>query len=76
MNSTQVFMIAVPEDTRESAPQAVAAAMLAPARALSPDRPGKTTTALGLVAPGYAADCLLSNPGEVRADRHLRRPQD
>ncbi|WP_156149442.1 hypothetical protein [Bifidobacterium coryneforme] len=47
MNSTQVFMIAVPEDTRESAPQAVAAATLAPARALGPDRPGKTTTALG-----------------------------
>lgn len=47
MNSTQVFMIAVPEDTRESAPQAVAASTLAPARALGLDRPGKTTTALG-----------------------------
>lgn len=47
MNSTQVLMIAVPEDTRESAPQAVAASTLAPARALGLDRPGKTTTALG-----------------------------
>ena len=38
-------MIAVPEDTRESAPQAVAAAMLAPAHALGLDPPGMPPTA-------------------------------
>ena len=69
-------MIAVPEDTRESAPQAVAASTLAPARALGLDPPRQDHYGLGLVAPGYAADCLLSNPGEVHADRHLRQPQD
>ena len=46
------------------APQAVEAATLTPARALGLDRPGKATTALGLVAPGYAADFLLLNPGD------------
>lgn len=43
---------------------AVAAATLAPARALGLDRPNAVTgQPLGLLAPGYAADVLLLDPG-------------
>lgn len=46
-----------------SAPQAIEAATLTPARALGLDRPNAITkTPLGLLAPGYAADLLLLDP--------------
>lgn len=43
---------------------AVAASTLAPAKALGLDTPNKVTgSPLGLIAPGYAADVLLLDPG-------------
>lgn len=43
--------------------QAIEAATLVPARALGLDQPNPITGApLGLIAPGYAADILLTNP--------------
>lgn len=66
--STLTLDVAVRRAVQEiglSAPQAVEAATLTPARALGLDRPNKVTgTPLGLLAPGYAADLLLLNPAD------------
>lgn len=51
-------------------PDAVEAATLTPARALELNRPNPITGApLGLVAPGYAADLLLTDPGTLAVRR-------
>lgn len=51
------------------AADAVEAATLTPARALWLDRPNPVTgSPLGLVAPGYAADLLLSDPATWRVE--------
>lgn len=51
------------------AADAVEAATLTPARALGLDRPNPVTgSPLGLVAPGYAADLLLSDPATWRVE--------
>ncbi len=53
-----------------AAPEAVEAATLTPARALGFDQPNAVTGApLGLVAPGYAADFLLTDPHTWRVER-------
>ena len=54
-----------------SAPDAVEAATLTPARAFGYDKPNRVTgRPLGLLAPGYAADVLLLDP-EDWAVRHV-----
>ena len=51
-------------------PDAVEAATLTPSRALGLDRSNAVTGApLGLVAPGYAADLLLTDPGTLSVRR-------
>ncbi|KFI65532.1 N-acetylglucosamine-6-phosphate deacetylase [Bifidobacterium cuniculi] len=50
--------------------EAVEAATLTPARALGLDRPNAVTGApLGLVAPGYAADLLLTDPATWKVEQ-------
>ncbi|KFI49464.1 N-acetylglucosamine-6-phosphate deacetylase [Bifidobacterium biavatii] len=64
--STLLLEVAVQRAVLElgfDAPAAVEAATLTPAHALGLDRPNKVTGApLGLIAPGYAADLLLTDP--------------
>lgn len=53
-----------------AADEAVEAATLTPARTLGLDRPNAITGApLGLVAPGYAGDVLLTNPETWKVER-------
>ncbi|MCH9274753.1 N-acetylglucosamine-6-phosphate deacetylase [Bifidobacterium amazonense] len=64
--STLLLEVAVRRAVLElgfDAPAAVEAATLTPARVLGLDRPNAITGApLGLIAPGYAADLLLTDP--------------
>lgn len=67
--STLILEVAVQRAVRElgmGLTDALEAATLTPAHALGLDRPNPVTGApLGLVAPGYAADLLLTNPGTL-----------
>ena len=72
--STLTLDVAVRRAVRElgmGLADALEAATLTPARALGLDRPNPVTGApLGLVAPGYAADLLLTDPGTLEV-RHV-----